>query len=187
MSPSVSPSLSPSPSVSPSISPSLSPSISPSISPSLSPSVSPSLSPSASPSPGWEGYSKGDDVDLPSGILELETAYSAQDYLDVDTKDDVRVGQTATNEYAIHQFKDYVGDINSCSLEWEGQTNCPPILSPVVLQIFNRNTPAWETVDTDNSSPEDTDFTLSATIPDLTNYKSANKVIVCRVYQLDPS
>ena len=119
------------------------------------------------------------------GILDLENNYSAQDYLDVDTKNDVRVGQSATAQYAIHQFKDYVGTATNCSLEWEGQTNCPPVLSPVLLQIFNRNTPAWETKDTDNTSAQDTDFTLTASIADLTNYKDVGGVIVCRVCQLD--
>jgi len=121
---------------------------------------------------------------LPTGILDLETDYTDQDYLDVDTKNDVRVGQTATDEYAIHQFKDYVAG-SACDLEWEGQTNCPPSLSTVYLQIFNHNTPAWETVDSDSTTAEDTDFTLSGNIPDLTNYKSVNNVINCRVYQKD--
>jgi hypothetical protein len=142
------------------------------------------VSPSTSPSPGYEGYTRGDYVALPTGVLDLETAYSAQDYLDVDTKNDVRVGQTATSQYAIHQFKDWVGN-SSFTLEWEGQTNCPPSLSTVYLQIFNRNTPVWETKDTDNSSAEDTDFILTASIADSTNYTDANGVIVCRVYQLD--
>jgi hypothetical protein len=118
------------------------------------------------------------------GIIDLETAYSDQNYLDVATKDDVRVGQTATGQYAIHQFKDYVGGLSSTVIHCELQTNCPPSLSTVYLQIFNRNTPAWQTVDTDNSSSEDTDFILTANIPDLTDYKDASGVIVCRVYQL---
>ena len=113
----------------------------------------------------------------------METPYVTQDYLDVNVKDNVRVGQTATSEYTIHQFKDYVA-VNSCTLEWEGQTNLAPSSSTVYLQIFNRNTPAWETVDTDNTSNVDTDFTLTANIADLTNYKDVSNVVVCRVYQL---
>jgi len=74
---------------------------------------------------------------------------------------------------------------DSCTLEWEGQTNLAPSLSTVYLQIFNRYTPAWQTVDTDNTSSADTDFVLTANIADLTNYKDANNVIVCRVFQLD--
>ena len=119
------------------------------------------------------------------GILDLETDYTEQDYLDVDAIDNVLVGQTATSQYAIHQFKDYA-TTNSCVLEWVGKTNCPPSVSKVYLQIFNRNTPAWETVDTDDTSPEDTNFTLTASIADLADYKDINNVIVCRVWQLDP-
>jgi hypothetical protein len=116
--------------------------------------------------------------------LDLETAYSAQDYLDVDTKNDVRVGQIATNEWAIHQFKDWVGS-SPFTLEWEGQTNLDPATKTVYLQIFNRNTPTWETVDSDNTSAIDTDFTLTASKADPTNYTDANGVIVCRVFQAD--
>lgn len=114
----------------------------------------------------------------------MENDYSVQDYLDVDTKNNVRVGQTATDEYTIHQFKDYV-EGNNCTLEWEGQTNCPPVLSTVYLQIYNRDTDEWETVDSDNTTAEDTDFILTADIADLADYKNVNNVIVCRVYQQD--
>jgi len=102
----------------------------------------------------------------------------------VATNDGVRVAQNAIGEYAIHQYKDYVGTANSMTITWEGQTNCPPSLSKVYLQIFNRNTPAWETVDTDDTSSADTDFTLTASIPDLDDYKDVNTVVVCRIYQL---
>ena len=182
---SVSESTSPSSSPSESTSPSVSESVSESVSPSVSESVSESVSPSSSPSPGYEGYTKGDVVDLPVDDTDLETAYSDQNYLDVDTKNNVRVGQTATNEYTIHQFKDYVGATGSCSLEWEGQTNCEGSFSTIYLQIYNRQTPAWETVDSNEVIGEDIDFILTANIADLTDYKDTNSVISCRVYQLD--
>lgn len=187
LSPSVSVSLSPSasPSVSPSVSPSESPSES--VSPSASPSVSPSISPSISPSPseGWELYTRGDYAALPADDTNLENLFTAQEYLDVDEKDDTRVEQTATNQYTIFQFKDYVGIATDCVLEWEGQTNNPPVLSPVLLQIYNQNSSTWETVDSDDSSPIDTDFVLTASIPDLSDYKDGSLVISCRVYQQD--
>ena len=157
--------------------------MSPSVSPSISPSISPSVSPS--PSPGWENYTRGDYAALPAGIVDLENAYSVQDYTDVNTKNDVRVAQSATDEYTIHQFKDYVGANSACSLEWEGQTNYSPELSTVYLQIYNRDTDEWEVVDSESSPEADVDFTLSGNIADLTNYKSANGIIVCRVYQED--
>jgi len=163
------------------VSPSVS--VSPSLSPSASPSISPSISPS--PSPGFQEYTRGDEAALPSDDTNLETDYSGGDITDVATKNDVRVSQSATSEYAIHQFKDYVGTEGAASLEWEGQTNCHPSLSTVYLQVYNTDTPEWETVDSDNSSAVNTDFTLSGNIADLTNYKDGRGVMSCRVYQED--
>jgi len=147
----------------------------------LSSSISPSVSPS--PSPGWTDYTKGDEASLPTGILNLENSYTEQEVSDVATSDDVRVSQDATGKFAIHQFKNYVVDSVGCTLTCELQSNVAPTISTVYLQIFNRNTPAWETVDTDNTSSENTDITLTAEIADTTNYVDASKVIVCRVYQ----
>lgn len=167
-----------------STSPSASPSLSPSISPSLSPSISPSQSPSASPSAGYQGYTRGDYAALPTDDADLETAYSVGDVTNVATKDDVRVDQSGTSQYMIHEFKDYTGENTRCTLEWEGMTTLAPSASTVYLQIYNRNTTSWETVDSDNTSLADVDFILTATIADLTNYKDGNTLIACRVYQL---
>lgn len=102
----------------------------------------------------------------------------------MDTKNDVRVGQTATSQYAIHEFKDYAS-AGPFTLEWEGQSNLAPSSSKVVLQIYNFNGNIWEDVDEENGVAADTDFVLTGTISvDLDHYKSANNVISCRVYQL---
>jgi hypothetical protein len=180
-SPSVSASVSPSASPSPSVSPSVSPSASPS--PSVSPSISPSASPSSSPSPGWENYSRGSYASLPSGITDLTTAYSAGDYTDVNTDNGVRVGIiSASDYYAIHQFKDYVGAAGTFTVTWDGQTDLAPNKSPVVLQIYNHTSGLWETIDSDSATAADTDFTLTWTIT-VADYKDADGVITCRVYQ----
>lgn len=112
----------------------------------------------------------------------MDTAYSAGDLTNVATKDTDTVGQVGTSEYLVHQFKDYTGG-NACNLEWQGQTTLAPATSAVNLQIYNRNSSTWETIDTDNTSPVDTDFILMKDMADLTNYKDNNTVIVCRVYQ----
>ena len=121
---------------------------------------------------------------MPGNDSDLETNYSAQDMTDVSANDEVRVGQTATGQYAIHEFKNDVGSANSCNLIWEGQSDLAPNASPVVLEIFNRNSAQWDNVDTENISDANTDFTLSGNIPDLTNYKDGSNIISCRVYQL---
>jgi len=190
-SPSFSPSLSPSvsPSKSPSVSPSLSPSpsFSPSFSPSLSPSVSPSFSPSVSPSPspGWSGYTRGDYMALPGNANDLEFAYSAQDYIDVSSDNEVRVAQTATSQYAIHEFKNYVGVVSSVNLLWQGQSTLAPSTSKVLLQIWDNDGSTWEDVMENNAAEANTDFELSGTISsDIDHYRDTSNVITCRVYQL---
>lgn len=82
----------------------------------------------------------------------------------------------------IHQFKNFVGDETACQLEWEGKTTFAPSSSTVYLQIYNIILTQWDTVDSDNTSNVDTDFSLLAEVADLTNYKQ-NGVISCRVYQ----
>lgn len=113
----------------------------------------------------------------------METNYSAQDYLDVNTKNDVRVEQTASDEFAIHQFKDYAGSQTKASLECELQSSLAPSSSAVYLQIYNQEINEWETVDLDDSTAADTDFSLTAEVNDLTDYKDTNNIISCRVYQ----
>jgi hypothetical protein len=112
--------------------------------------------------------------------------YSGQDVIDVATKDDTRVAQTATGEHMIHQYKDFVGANNNCQLEAEVQTTLDPASSTVYLQIYNRNSTTWETVDSDNSSAINTDFQLISAVPNLTNYKNASNIISSRVYQNNP-
>lgn len=186
LSPSVSVSRSPSVSVSasPSITPSSSISPSPSVSVSLSPSVSLSTSISPSPSTGYTLYTRGDETVLPTNNNDLETTYSDAEELQTATSDDERVGQTATSQYMIHQFKVFVGGETRCNVEWEGQSSVPPRLSTVYLQVYNHNTAAWVTIDSDNTSDAEVDFEMEAHISSLTDYKDSAQVVSCRVYQL---
>ncbi len=179
---SVSLSLSPSASQSPSSSASSSSSVSSSVSPSAS--KSPSSSISASPSPGYTGYSRGDYASLPVDDFDLEVAYTQSEVLDVATSDNFRVAQTATSQYAIHQFKNFAGTSGSCIVTWEGQSNLAPSLSPMVLQIYNVNTASWETLSANTSASANVDFQIQANVPVLGNYKDVHGVITCRVYQL---
>lgn len=143
-----------------------------------------SASPSATPSAGVQFYTRGNYSDLPADDTDLETDYNAQELLDVADINNVRVLQAATGEYAIHQFKDNVETAYTITITWVGQSSTAPSSSTVYLQIYNRNTTSWVTLDSDNSSTVDTDFTLTSQVFDLTNYKDGNNMISCRVYQL---
>lgn len=201
---SVSPSISPSSSISNSISPSssISPSVSPSSSTSPSSSASPSISPSssisnsispsssvspsvsASPSVGYSDYSRGNYVVLPTNTSDLETPYSEQDELDVAEEDGILVEQSGMLEYMIHQFKDVIeGGENNCTFTWIGQSNLAPSNSTVYLQVYNRDSGSWETIDSNDTENANINFTLSAHMSDLTDYKDASNIVVARVYQ----
>ena len=121
---------------------------------------------------------------MPGDDTPLETNYSVQDYLDVDTKNEVRVDQDASGEYAIHQFQDFAETAAAATFEWEGQSSLAPLSSIVVLQIYNQDTTSWENLDTDNETVADTDFPLTGEKADMTNYKDGDNMVFCRVYQL---
>ena len=128
-------------------------------------------------------YSMGNYSSLPTDDANLENIYTAQNITDVATNDTNRVSQGANSgDYAIHQYKNVVG--KQTILNWDGQCSLAPASSPVYLQIYNRSgTPAWETLDSKSTGVADSDFTLTATINDTTNYRDGSGVICCRIYQ----
>lgn len=159
-------------------------SLSPSSSISASNSASQSMSNSLSPSFGYTGYTKGNLASLPGNDNDLANNYTEQQVIDVSTHNGVMVSQTGTQEYMIHEYKNFVSDKVGMLVSWIGQTTLAPSSSIIKLQIFNRNTNSWDDLDSDNTSAINTDIELSATIGDFTNYKDARNVISCRVWQL---
>ena len=83
----------------------------------------------------------------------------------------------------VHQYRNFVGSNTQCTVNWDGQSTLAPSSSTVYLQIYNLVSPGWDPVDDDNASDANTDFQLSGTLLDLTNYKDAQNIITCRVYQ----
>ena len=122
---------------------------------------------------------------MPGNDVDLTIPYSSQDYTDVSSINSVWVSQTAVGlDYAIHLFKDFASTAASCMINTTLQTDIEPTSSTVYLQIFNYNTSSWETIDSNNTSPTNTNFSLNASIPNLTNYKNGDSVTSCRVWQL---
>lgn len=130
-------------------------------------------------------YSIGQYQSLPSGTTDLTTAYSEQNYSDVATANDTRVTSSGQDlNYVLHQFKNFVGSEENCTLNWEGQSSTAPKDSTVYLQIYKVNGSTWETVASNSVEEADTDFQLYAEIASLTDYVSGG-YITCRVYQRD--
>jgi len=113
----------------------------------------------------------------------LENTYSAEEYTNVSSNNEVRVGQTGLSQFIVHEFKNYVGNVSSCTLEWEGQTTLAPSSSIVKLQIYNLDTTTWDDVDTDNVSDANTDFILTNVVDISAHYRNPSNVISCRVWQ----
>lgn len=196
-SPSSSESLSPSPSASESPSPSATDSPSPSVTPSASPSLSPSASNSPSPStsisasispsqePGTGLYSKEALANLPTDSEDLAIIYGAEDEVDVSTDNAVRVPQAGSTNYIAHQFKKE-NNTNRDSLKVlvNLQSTLAPSAVPLYLQVWNNNSGAWETIDTDNASNANTDLDLTATITsNVAYYYDSDYIVAFRVQQ----
>jgi hypothetical protein len=122
---------------------------------------------------------------LPTNDDDLDILYTEDDYGKVSYVDNIYVDQIADSEnYSIHLFKDFVNIANTCNIECSLKTNLNSMWSTVYLQIFNRNTNEWETIDYNDSSDVDINFILESYISDLSNYKDGNNVVSCRIYQL---
>jgi len=119
---------------------------------------------------------------LPGDDTNLETDYTGGDVTDVETINNVRVDQTGTDDFIIHQFKTFISE-SSATITSVGQSTQATSTSTVYLQIYNRDTTTWDAIDNDNTTNANTDFTLTGVVADLTNYKDASNVISCRVYQ----
>jgi hypothetical protein len=119
---------------------------------------------------------------LPGTNADLEVQYSAADLISVESKNAVRVPISASQQYAIHQFKDFVGGNVSATVEWYGRSNLAPSSSTVYIQIFNHTLSEWVTLDSNDSADADADFGFLVHISDLGDYKLDN-LISCRVYQ----
>jgi len=129
-------------------------------------------------------YSRGDVAAMPADDTDLENEFTSGEYTQVETDNADRVAQTATGEYAAFLFKNKHTGQATIDVTWNGQSDLAPSESTIYLQIYNRITPGWETLDSDNATAADTDFDLEGQVTvDLANYFDVDNWIACRVYQ----
>lgn len=81
-------------------------------------------------------------------------------------------------------FKNTINPGQPFTVTWNGKTTLPGTTAPIVLQILNRTTNAWETLDSNTTSLANTDMTLTGFKSSGTSdYLDVNNQIACRVYQ----
>ncbi len=130
-------------------------------------------------------YSRESIESLPANDATLAIIYDAGEITDVETDDGTRVEISGSNDYLVHLFKTQnTNNTDSINLSWNGQAVIAPSVATVYLQIYNQDTDSWETVDSDNATGANTDFSLGVTISaDLSDYYDADNVVSARVYQ----
>jgi hypothetical protein len=129
-------------------------------------------------------YSCGSSSSLPGTDSNLDTFYTDLDITYVASVDADMVSQSATDEYAIHQFKVDATGKHSVDLTWTGQSNIAPSHSTVYLQIYDHTLDSWVTAASNSLADADINFTLAPpTITPLEDYKDASEIITVRVYQ----
>ena len=128
-----------------------------------------------------DNFTRGTYSSLPGDDTDLLTPYTGPDYTDVSSENDVRVGQSGSDGYAIHEFK-VDATIGSAIVTWNGQTSIACSVSALFLQVYNQITHLWETLDYDDTNAADLDFSLIGNIANVDNYVSGG-YMACRVYQ----
>lgn len=121
---------------------------------------------------------------LPSNDADLATVFTEEEKFDIKSADSIRVNQTATGtNKSIFQFKDVIPGNNVATLTWTGQSTVAGSDSTIYLQVYNRDTTTWVTVDSDTTTAADTNFTLTGVVTGLSDYLDSDGIISCRVYQ----
>jgi len=136
--------------------------------------------------PVTQNYSRDDRAALPTTDSNLDNLFTTTEYAEVAEVDDDFATQSATDQYSIYEFKNKGNaPTDNIVVTWVGQSNIAPSLSPVVLQIYNRDSATWETLDTNSTMSANANFSLSGTkTSSLSDYYDGSNWVSCRVYQL---
>ncbi len=126
-------------------------------------------------------YSKG--TNLSSNIdNELTTIFSRYP---INVNNIYGTSLTSNKNYTVFLFKNKHTEKNKISIQCRLRSNWAPLYSTVYLQIFNRITTSWETIDSNNIKNADENFILSGTVTsNLNSYFDNNYWISCRIYQM---
>lgn len=116
--------------------------------------------------------------------IDLVNPFTNPQYDDVNADDGDYFIETGS-QYVIAQYKQQgANNTSNIQITWKGRSTIPPNQSPVLLQIYNYNTPGWETLASQTVIPVDTDFVMQATqSTNLSNYYNAQSQVSVRVYQ----
>lgn len=80
--------------------------------------------------------------------------------------------------------KKWTNTTDQPTFTWKGRTTQSTVLSPLLIQIYNISTAAWETLMRETRMPADTDFQRTVTqSANISNYYDSNNIVTFRVFQ----
>lgn len=120
----------------------------------------------------------------PSTSADLSAAFTSPQYGDVAVDDGDYWIETGSQYVTAYYKKIWTNSTDSPSFTWRGRSTLSPQMSTVYLQIYNFNSSAWETLDTETSQPADTDFVMTGTqSANVSNYYNTRNIVAFRIYQ----
>jgi hypothetical protein len=132
---------------------------------------------------GGLDYSRESVSALPAADTDLATLYTQTDRDNVSSDNEVYVCLEGI-EYLVHLFKvKGPNSSGSFTVTSDLKAALAPTTSTVYLQVYNRNTELWETVDSNNAAAADTDFGLTANITSVADYYDGNSWLAFRIWQ----
>lgn len=129
-------------------------------------------------------YSSGDENILPVSDHDMNL-FTEQEYIDIKIANGNKVSQKS-DDFTLFLFKGKGYDNNiSITINLTGiESDRATTSSPIYLQIYNRRTKIWETLDYDDITAANTEFNLSGYKGEnLTDYYDPNYYISMRIYQ----
>lgn len=135
--------------------------------------------------PPYLDYSYQDDSVLPTTNIEIANNFNAVQYGNV-SSDDGDYFIEKGSRFLIQVYENtHQNNTDNIIFTWKGRSTVSTLVSPILIQIYNVNSAAWETLANVNTVPADTDFTTTVSqTANLSNYYTTNSTVTFRSYQL---
>ena len=135
--------------------------------------------------PKYKIYSNNSIASINIDDTNLAYLFTSNDYSNVLQNDSDYVGQAMdSTNYSVMQFKEKKLSQQSFNATWTGQSSLAPASSTISLQVFNKTSQLWETLDSDTTTAADIDFTLEGEqLTNLNDYYDVDNWLSFRVYQ----
>lgn len=134
--------------------------------------------------PPYLDYTYAAKASLPANAADVAGTFNAVQYSNV-VGDDGDYFINSGPLYVLGQYKvRHNNNTDSPTFLWRGRSTVAATTNPILLQVFNQNSSAWETQVTNNSVRADTDFQMTASVTaNIANYYDSKNNVTWRVYQ----